>query len=258
MSRPIILVTNDDGIDAKGLRNLIRIMRDYGDVVAIAPETSQSGQSHAITMTTPLRMSKVTEENGYQEYVVNGTPVDCVKLGGKVILKKKPDLLVSGINHGSNAAINVIYSGTMAAVMEANIDGIPAIGFSLTDYDLDADFAASEKYVRKIVENVLENGLPKGVCLNVNIPDIPSDEIKGIKICRQGKGYWEEFFDARIDPRKMGYYWMTGEYHSLEDGDESDEWALKNNYISVVPTQYDLTAYKALEQLNTWELNEDH
>ncbi|MBI9035278.1 MAG: 5'/3'-nucleotidase SurE [Bacteroidales bacterium] len=256
MSRPTILVTNDDGIDAKGIRTLIRIMRDYGDVITIAPETSQSGQSHAITMTTPLRLNKITEEEGYSEYMVNGTPVDCVKIGGKVILSKKPDLLVSGINHGSNAAINVIYSGTMAAVIEANIDGIPAIGFSLTDYSSDADFTGSEPYIRKIVEEVLANGLPTGVCLNVNIPDVADNKIRGIKVCRQGKGYWEEFFDARIDPRKMGYYWMTGEYHSLENGDESDEWALKNDYVSVVPIQYDLTAYKAIEQISNWKLNE--
>ncbi len=251
-----ILVTNDDGFYAKGIKVLIDIMKDYGDVYVVAPDKSQSGQGHAITMTSPLRMKKVAEESGYVEYVANGTPVDCVKLGCKVVLNEDPDLIVSGINHGSNAAINVIYSGTMAAVFEGCISGIPSIGFSLTNWSLDADFSACETYIRQVVENVLEHGLPEGLCLNVNIPDLPKEEIKGIRVSRQGQGFWDERFDSRIDPRNVEYHWMTGEYRSRENGSDADEWALANGFVSVVPMQFDFTAYKHLQTINNWQWNE--
>jgi 5'-nucleotidase len=254
--RPKILVTNDDSIHAKGIRTLIAIARTIGDVTVVASDKSQSGQGHAITMTQPLRMTKVCEEPGYIEYVTNGTPVDCVKLGTKVLMDSKPDLLLSGINHGSNAAINVIYSGTMAAVLEGCIDGIQSIGFSLTNWSSDADFSACVPYVKQIIEKTLREGLKEGVCLNVNIPDVPASEIKGIRVSRQGRGYWDENFDTRTDPRKMEYYWMTGKYVSCEDGNESDEWALDKNYVSVVPMQFDFTAYEQLQNLKKWNWDE--
>jgi 5'-nucleotidase len=255
MKKPVILVTNDDGIFAPGLRKLIEISRKIGKVVVVAPDTPMSGMSHAITVKTPLRLRKIAEEKDYIEYSCNGTPVDSMKLGEKIVVRGKPDLVVSGINHGSNASINIIYSGTMAAVMEANIDGIPAIGFSLLDYSYNADFSNVDLFVEKIIRNVLENGLPEGVCLNVNIPAVTKEEIKGIKVCRQAKGSWEEVFDERIDPHNRDYYWLTGMFKNGDAAKDTDSWALANNYISVVPVQYDLTAHKALSNIKKWDLN---
>jgi len=247
MKKPTILVTNDDGVFAPGIRKLIEIMRSYGRVVVVAPDKGQSGTSHAITINTPLRLIKQKEEAGYVEYAANGTPVDCVKLGVKVALKEKPDLLVSGINHGSNATINVIYSGTMAAVIEGCMSRIPSVGFSLDDYSQDADFDPSEPFIRAIIDKVLDIGIPESTCLNVNIPAVSGGEIKGIRTCRQGVGYWDERFDHRKDPRKREYFWLTGEYVSLDEYQDTDEWALRNNYVAVVPVKFDLTSYETLE-----------
>ncbi|MBN3034422.1 MAG: 5'/3'-nucleotidase SurE [Bacteroidales bacterium] len=253
--RPFILVTNDDGIHAPGLRKLIDLMREFGDVVVVAPDKPQSGMAHAITVSVPLRLRKIHEEEGYSEYSCNGTPVDSVKLGEKVILRKRPDLVVSGINHGSNASINIVYSGTMAAVIEATIDGIPAIGFSLLDYSHKADFSAVDDYVRVITRNVLENGLPEGVCLNVNIPAVSREVIRGIKVCRQSRGRWDEEFEERLDPHSRYYYWLTGVFLNGDAARGSDAWALSNNYISVVPVQIDFTAYKALAAIKKWKMD---
>lgn len=255
MKKPTILVTNDDGIFAPGIRKLIEIMRSFGRVVVVAPDKGQSGTSHAITITTPLRLMKQREEKDYVEYAANGTPVDCVKLGVKVALKEKPDLLVSGINHGSNATINVIYSGTMAAVIEGCMSRIPSLGFSLDDYSQDADFEPSEPFIRKIIEKILEKGIPDSTCLNVNVPANNDGPIKGIKTCRQGVGYWDERFDHRTDPRKREYFWLTGEYVSMDSYDDTDEWALRNNYVAVVPVKFDLTDYKAMEHFK--DLNDN-
>lgn len=250
MKKPTILVTNDDGIQAPGIRMLISIMRELGRVIVVAPDKPQSGTSHAITIYSPLRLIRRHEEKDYVEYTTNGTPVDCVKLGEKVAMEEKPDLLVSGINHGSNATVNVVYSGTMAAVIEGCMSRISSIGFSLDDYSGDADFEPSKKYVRNIAENILNNPLPEGTCLNVNIPAVPYNDIKGIRTCRQGLGYWDERFDQRIDPRKREYFWLTGEYVSLDNGyEDTDEWALENNYVAVVPIKLDWTNYEALENL---------
>lgn len=255
MNKPIILITNDDGIKAKGLRYLISIMKEFGNILVVASEKSHSGQSHAITSSFPLRLKKIEELKDYTEYMCNGTPADCIKLGVQVILKNKPDLIVSGINHGSNASVNIVYSGTMAAVIEGCIAGIPSIGFSLNTHDSNADFNACGDAVKEICTKILKNGLTKGTCLNVNIPSVRKDEIKGIKVCRQANARWIEEFVHRSDPRNHDYYWLTGHLKKLEESEDTDQWALENNYISVVPAQYDLTSHQALEYIKSWNLN---
>jgi 5'-nucleotidase len=256
--RPLILVTNDDGFSAAGLRKLIEVVRKIGKVVVVAGERPMSGQGHSITITTPLRIKTICKEPDYEEYVCNGTPVDCVKLGEQVIIKGKPDLLVSGINHGSNASINVIYSGTMAAVLEACIDFIPAIGFSLLDYGHDADFSHVDSIIESVVHKVLDEGLPNGVCLNVNIPAKSENPLQGVRVCRQAHARWIEEFDSRMDPRGGDYHWLTGKFENDDLAEETDQWALENNYVSVVPVQYDMTAYKAIDMVNNWNLSLNH
>lgn len=255
--RPLILITNDDGITAPGIRTLIAVMSEIGRVIVVAPDKPQSGMGHAITTNNTLYLTKISKENDtITEYSCSGTPVDCVKLAVYEILKQKPDLCVSGINHGSNSSINVIYSGTMSAAVEAGIEGIPAIGFSFLDYDWNADFESLRSFIRKITLQVLENSLPEGVVLNVNFPKLKEKEIRGIKICRQAKALWMEKFDKRQTPQGKDYYWLTGEFVNQDKGEDTDEWALENGYISVVPVQFDLTAHHAIQQLNTWKLNE--
>ena len=255
VKRPLILVTNDDGITAPGIRMLIKIMNTIGDVVVVAPDSPQSGMGHAITINSTLYVEKVTIDDGPQvEYSCSGTPADCVKIAVREVLDRKPDLCVSGINHGSNASINVIYSGTMSAAIEAGIESIPAIGFSLLDYSWGANFEHSESFVKKIAENVLSNGIPNDVILNVNIPNAKKAHIKGIKICRQARANWEETFDKRTNPMGRDYYWLAGEFVVMDNGEDTDEWALANNYISVVPIQFDLTAHHAIQTLNSWDL----
>lgn len=255
MKKPLILITNDDGIFAPGLRKLIEIARKIGKVVVVAPDSPMSGMSHAITVKTPLRLRKHTEEKDYLEYSCNGTPVDSMKLGEKVVLSEKPDIVLSGINHGSNASVNIVYSGTMAAVLEASIDGLPAIGFSLLDYSHTADFSAVDDFITKIVLAVLENGLPEGTCLNVNIPAVKKEEIRGIKVCRQAKGRWEEEFDKRVDPHDRDYFWLTGVFKNGDAAKDTDSWALANNYISIVPVHTDLTAHKSISVLKKWKFD---
>jgi 5'-nucleotidase len=252
MKKPLILVTNDDGVNAPGIRTLIRIMRNLGDVVVVAPGSQRSAQSHAITVSEPLRLKLIEEEEGYREFSCNGTPVDCVKLGTKIVLRDKPDLLVSGINHGSNASINVVYSGTMAAVIESAIDEIPAVGFSLNDYSPHAEFHHSEKFIEEIAADVLRRGLPKGICLNVNIPKISDEPIKGISVCRQAMGSWVEEFDERKDPRGRDYYWITGVFSNPDHKQGTDTWAMENNYIAVVPMKFDLTAHESISEISDY------
>lgn len=257
MKKPLILITNDDGITAPGIRNLIAIMQEIGEVIVVAPDKPQSATGHSITINNTLYLNELSDKNAdFKEISCSGTPVDCVKLAVTEILKRKPDLCVSGINHGSNSSINVIYSGTMSAALEAGIEGIPAIGFSLLDYDWNADFTQGKKFIKKIALEVLANGLPEGVVLNVNIPKLKEKEIKGIKICRQAKAIWQEKFDKRQTPQGRDYYWLTGEFVNHDKGNDTDEWALHNGYISLVPVQFDLTAHHAIQQLNTWNLNE--
>ncbi len=257
MEKPLILVTNDDGISAPGIRTLIAVMAEIGDVVVVAPDKPQSAMGHAITINNTLYLNKTSSENAeITEYNCSGTPVDCVKLAVNEILHRKPDLCVSGINHGSNSSINVIYSGTMSAAVEAGIEGIPAIGFSLLDYDWNADFNPVKTHVKKIALEVLKKGMPEGVILNVNMPKLSEVDIKGIKICRQAKATWVERFDKRKTPQGKDYYWLTGEFVNQDKGEDTDEWALANGYISIVPVQFDMTAHHTIQQLNNWDFNE--
>jgi len=251
--RPLILVTNDDGITAPGIRTLIAVMNEIGDVVVVAPDGPQSGMGHAVTIDDTIYCNEIKVDAGPQrEYKSSGTPADCVKLAVSEILERKPDLCVSGINHGSNSSINVIYSGTMSAAVEAGVEGIPAIGFSLLDYSWNANFEPLKDYIRKIALNVLENGLPDGVVLNVNFPK--SETFKGIKICRQARANWVEEFDRRINPQGKVYYWLTGNFVNMDSGEDNDEWALANNYIAIVPVQFDLTAHHFIQKLSSWNL----
>ena len=255
-TKPLILVTNDDGITAPGIRTLIKVMNTIGDVVVVAPDNPQSGMGHAITLDSTLHCKSEHIDDGPQkEYSTSGTPADCVKLAIHEILDRTPDICVSGINHGSNSSINVIYSGTMSAAIEAGIEGIPAIGFSLVDYSWDASFEHLEGYIKTITNNVLQNGLPEGVVLNVNFPKLDHKDFKDIKVCRQAKANWIEEFDKRQNPQGKDYYWLTGKFVNLDKGEDTDEWALSNGYISVVPVQFDLTAHHFIQQLNTWNFN---
>ena len=253
--KPLILVTNDDGITAPGIRALISVMNEIGEVVVLAPDSPQSGMGHAITLDSTIYCDLVQVDEGEQvEYRCSGTPADCVNMAVSEILDRRPDLVVSGINHGSNSSINVIYSGTMSAAIEAGIEGIPAIGFSLLDYTWTADFEPLKKEVRKIALSVLENGLPDGVVLNVNFPKMVGEPFKGIKICRQARANWVEEFDKRINPQGKQYYWLTGKFVKMDQGEDTDVWALENGYISVVPVHFDLTAHHAMSSLNSWDL----
>jgi 5'-nucleotidase len=257
IAKPLILITNDDGVSAPGLRALIAVMAEIGEIIVVAPDKPQSGMGHAITTNNTLYLNKISKEKDViTEYSCSGTPVDCVKLAVNEILKRKPDLCVSGVNHGSNSSINVIYSGTMSAAVEAGIEGIPAIGFSLLDYDWNADFETMKPFIRKITLEVLENNLPHGVVLNVNFPKLTKENIKGLKICRQAKAMWVEKFDKRQTPQGRDYYWLAGEFVNQDKGEDTDEWALANGYVSVVPVQFDLTAHHASQLLNTWKWNE--
>ena len=254
-SKPLILVTNDDGITAPGIRMLIEVMNEIGDVVVVAPDSPQSAMGHAITINSTLHCHKIKVTEGPQEeFSCSGTPADCVKLAVNELMDKKSDLCVSGINHGSNSSINVIYSGTMSAAIEAGIQGIPAIGFSLLDFSWNADFTPLKKIISQITLEALSHKIPWGVVLNVNFPKLREQQIKGIKICRQAKANWVEEFDKRTNPMGKKYYWLTGTFVNDDKGEDTDEWALSKGFVSVVPTQFDLTAHHSIQQLNTWDL----
>lgn len=256
--QPIILITNDDGITAPGIRNLAEAVKGLGQLVVVAPDKPQSGMGHAITIGVPLRLNKVEDLfEGAETWQTSGTPVDCVKLAVDKILHRKPDICLSGINHGANHSINVIYSGTMSAAMEASIESIPSIGFSLLDYRYEADFTAAKYYVRKIVQSLLRTKMDKHLLLNVNIPVVPVEEIRGVKLCKQAYAKYEEDFDERLDPHGKKYYWLTGEFVNFDKGDDTDVWALQNNYVSVVPVQFDLTNYELKKKLEqNWKYDD--
>jgi len=254
-SLPTILITNDDGITAPGIRNLVEAVKDLGKIVVVAPDKPQSGMGHAITIGHPLRMNKMDVFDGVEAWQTSGTPVDCVKLAVDKILHRKPELCLSGINHGANHSINVIYSGTMSAAMEASIESIPSIGFSLMDYNYEANFDAARHYVHKIVSSLLKKKMDKHLLLNVNIPSVPMELIKGVKVCRQAYAKYQEDFKERKDPHGKKYYWLTGAFVNFDTGKDTDVWALENNYISVVPVQFDLTNYKLKQQLEkNWKI----
>ncbi len=254
MRRPRILVTNDDGINAPGIKALVDIAKQYGDPFVVAPDSPQSGQGHAITITKPLFLKKVDVFEGIEAYECSGTPADCVKLAKNVLLKDDTiDLCVSGINHGSNASINIIYSGTMSAAMEASLEGIRSIGFSLLDFSFEADFSAAKHFGSMIIEKMLAYNSKKNILLNVNIPKLPTKEIKGIKICEQGEGVWTEDFKESQDPRGQKYYWLTGSFDADLENTKSDLWALRNGYVSIVPSQHNLTDYESMDSLKNFE-----
>jgi 5'-nucleotidase len=248
--RPIILITNDDGVTAPGIHALVEAVKDLGDIIVVAPDKPQSGMGHAITIGHPLRMNKVNIFEGVESWQITGTPVDCVKLAVDKILKRKPDLCLSGINHGPNHSINVIYSGTMSAAMEAAIEGIPSVGFSLMDHSMEADFSAAKIIARQIVSKLLTtHDKDKHMLLNVNIPLGDKELIAGIKICRQAYAKYQEDFDERRDPRGGKYYWLTGEFVNMDKGEDTDVWALNHNYVSIVPVSIDFTSYTLKKQL---------
>ncbi|HYF30425.1 MAG TPA: 5'/3'-nucleotidase SurE [Chitinophagaceae bacterium] len=253
--KPVILVTNDDGVTAPGIRNLVEAVKDLGKVVVVAPDKPQSGMGHAITIGHPLRLAAVNTFGDIEAYQCTGTPVDCVKLAVDKVLHRKPDLCVSGINHGANHSINVIYSGTMSAAVEAAIESIPSIGFSLLDYSIEADFTGARKYARLIVEEVLKTKMEKHMVLNVNFPAVDIKLIQGVKICRQAYAKYEEDFLERDDPHGRKYFWLTGDFVNMDKGKDTDVWALEHNYVSVVPVQFDMTNYVLKEKLEkTWKL----
>ncbi|MDA0849340.1 MAG: 5'/3'-nucleotidase SurE [Verrucomicrobia bacterium] len=255
MRKPLILVTNDDGITAPGIRSLVEVAKKFGEVVVVAPDSPQSGMGHAVTLTKPLRLHKTDIFEGVDSYECSGTPVDCVKIAVDKVLHRKPDLCLSGVNHGSNSSINIIYSGTMSAAVEAALEGIPSIGFSLCDFSYEADFSVAQYAAEQIVKQVLHYGLANNTLLNVNVPKVSKEELKGIRICRQAMAKWEEEFDERQDPHGRHYFWLTGKFVNNDKGEDTDEWALANNFISVVPVQYDLTAHHGINYINqNWDL----
>ena len=250
------MVSNDDGITARGIRHLVNVMSNLGEVVVVAPDSPQSGMGHAITIGDTLRLSEVDIFDNADAYKCSGTPADCVKIAKHFVLKDRtPDLVVSGINHGSNTSISVLYSGTMSAAIEAALEGTPAIGFSLCDYDHHADFSHVLGYVESIAAQTLEKGISKGVALNVNFPPKRNESVQGIKVCRQANAKWQEEFDQRYDPNGRRYFWMAGNFVNFDKGEDNDEWAIANNYVSIVPVMYDLTAHHAISAINEeWEI----
>ena len=254
--KPLILITNDDGFAAKGLRTLDEVAMEFGDVVVMAPEHNSSGKSHSLTTERPLRVRTVKQSAGLDVYACDGTPVDCVKLAVEYFCPRQPDLVLSGINHGSNSSINVLYSGTMGAVIEATALGIDAIGFSLLNHNPEADFSACVPFVRHIIGSVLEKGLPADVSLNVNIPRLPVEEIKGIRICHEAKARWVDSFERRTDPIGRPYWWLTGKFECSDPPESSDEWALSHGYVSVVPTRPDFTNYDAIDKLTSLAIDQ--
>jgi len=247
--KPLILITNDDGYLAKGIRTLTEIACEFGDVVVMAPERNASGTSHSITSARPLRVHTLVEKEGLAAHYCDGTPVDCVKLAVEYFCPRPPALVLSGINHGSNSSINVLYSGTMGAVIEATALGLHAIGFSLLNHNPEADFSGAAPSVRQIIATALERGLPADVSLNVNIPRLPADQIKGLRVCHEASAKWLDSFEKRFDPLGRPYWWLTGKFQCENPPDTSDEWALANGYVSIVPIHPDFTHYPSLETL---------
>jgi 5'-nucleotidase len=252
--KPLIFVTNDDGISSKGIQSLVEVASEFGEVLIIAPDKPQSGMGHAITVNNILRLEKTRLFEGYEAYTCSGTPVDCVKLGIYEIMHRKPDLLLSGINHGENTSTNVLYSGTMSAAVEGAMENVASIGFSLADFNSDADFSGTQSIARKLIPKVLQEKFPDHVCLNVNVPKLKEHELKGMKICRQAHAFWEDRFEKRLDQFGKPYYWLAGDFANQDRSEDTDLYALESGYASIVPTQFDMTAYQTIEQFKKWEL----
>lgn len=250
----LILVTNDDSVNAKGIHALVEAASKFGKVVVVAPDKPQSGMGHAITINHPLRLNKIDLFGEIESYSCSGTPVDCVKLAIYEVLHHKPDLILSGINHGENSSTNVLYSGTMSAAIEGAMEGISSIGFSLANYDANADFSATKHFASILIEKALKMEFPKGVCLNVNVPNLKQAEIKGIKVCKQAHAFWADRFDKRKDQFGRTYFWLTGEFSDIDKRPDTDLHVLASGYISVVPTLFDLTAYDQITHFENWNL----
>lgn len=252
--KPLILVTNDDGITAKGITSLVEAVRDFGQILVVAPDKPQSGMGHAISVHDILRLTPFHQFDNIQAFACSGTPVDCVKLAiYEVLGGRKPDFLVSGVNHGNNSSTNVLYSGTMSAAVEGAIENIPSIGFSLDDFASDADFSVCQSVIKQLMNKALQQSFPKHICLNVNIPKLSPSDFKGIKVCRQAHAFWKDRFDKRIDQFGKPYYWLTGEFENFDAGEDTDVWALNNGFASVVPVQFDMTAHNTLATFNNWD-----
>ena len=246
--KPLILISNDDGYQAKGINELIRMVRDYGDVLVCAPDGPRSGQACAFSATVPLTLTLKHQESGVQIWACNGSPVDCVKMALAELCPRKPDLVIGGINHGDNASVNTHYSGTMGVTLEGCMKYIPSIAFSICDYRADADFTPLEPYIRKMTQQVLAEGLPQGVCMNVNFPVVTT--YKGVRICRMSRGTWLNEVTRCHHPRGYDYWWMVGQYQNDEpEAEDTDRWALDNGYVAITPTRVDVTAYEAMEEL---------
>ena len=254
MKSPLILITNDDGYQSKGIQSLINAVKDFGEIMIVAPDGPQSGMGHAITVNHSIRCNKTKFHGSLDSYFCSGTPVDCIKMGIYLLNGRKPDIILSGINHGTNVSTNILYSGTMGAAVEGALEGIPSIGFSLTDSSEDADFSYSEKIVSLITQKVLYKGIKKGTCLNVNIPKVNESSIKGIKVCRQGRAFWKDDFEKRKDPSGKSYYWLKGSFSSKESEMDTDINYLENNFVTIVPTQYDMTCHNSIKELKQWDL----
>ncbi len=254
--KPLILISNDDSIYSKGIRELVEVAKEFGEVIVVAPSKPQSAKSHSVTLEEPLTIKETNVFGDVKAYKCSGTPADCVKLALHHILDRKPDLLISGINHGANYSVNLIYSGTLAAAIEGFMHGINSIGLSVDSHKPDADFTIAKKYSKKIIKSVLENKLDSKICLNVNFPDIEPNQVKGVKICRQTKGAWaEEFVELTHPHTKKSIYWLTGTFKNLEpQNTDTDVWAINNNYIPIVPVQIDFTNYKIMQEMKSWKL----
>ncbi len=250
-----ILVTNDDGVNARGIQVLIELIKPFGNIVVVAPDKGQSAMSHAITLANPLFLNKIKKEDGLTVYSCSGTSVDCVKLALNEVLDYKPDFVLSGINHGSNSSISIIYSGTMAAALEGSIHGVPSIGFSILDYSDNPDFDIARMYIPKLFSSIINYKDNIGLCLNINFPSIKTNEVKGVRVCRQAKSAWVEEFDKRVDPHGRDYFWLTGKFHNFEpEALDTDDWALQNNYISVVPVNVDFTSHEVIDRIKNLEI----
>lgn len=251
--KPSILVSNDDGIDAPGLAALVAELKKVSAVTVVAPDKQRSAVGHAITMHYPLRVKKFSKDGRFFGYAVEGTPADCVKLAIRALMEQPPDLVVSGVNHGANTAVNIIYSGTVSAATEGTLLDVPSIAVSLTTYE-PADFRPAARFARRLALHVLRAGLPAGTLLNVNVPAVSAAAIRGVKITRQGNSRWDDTFDMRVDPNNRTYYWLTGKLDVLDTTDDTDVIAVRRNYISVTPIQYDLTDYRALRSIRAWKI----
>ena len=254
MKTPLILITNDDGYQSKGIQSLINAVKDFGEIIIVAPKAPQSGMGHAITVNHSIRCKTTNFYGSLVAYSCSGTPVDCIKMGIYLLDGRRPDVILSGINHGTNVSTNILYSGTMGAAVEGALEGIPSVGFSLTDSSENADFSYSEKVVSLITKKVLKNGIKKGTCLNVNIPNVNESNIKGIKVCRQGRAFWKDDFDKRIDPSGKSYYWLKGSFSSKETNIDTDINYLEKKFVTIVPVQYDVTCHNSISELKKWKL----